>query len=85
MKKWISYMLLSSLLVTALPVSPVRAAETSCTGKLAADGNNINVSLSFPQAASENITSLQKRWNPAEGFETLGEGRRRAGLRPNTS
>ncbi len=63
MKKWISYMLLSSLLVTALPVSPVRAAETSCTGKLAADGNNINVSLSFPQAASENITSLHFRVN----------------------
>lgn len=63
MKKWISYMLLSSLLVTALPATQTRAEETSCTGKLTANGNNINVSLSFPQAASEKITSLHFRVN----------------------
>lgn len=63
MKKWISYMLLSSLLVTALPAPQARAEEAGCTGKLAANGNNINISLSFPQAASEKITSLHFRVN----------------------
>ncbi len=59
MKKWLSYILLSALLITALPLSLVKAAETDCTGKLAASGNNINVSLLFPQAVTENITSLR--------------------------
>lgn len=58
MKKWLSYILLSALLITALPLSLAKAAETDCTGKLAANGNNINVSLLFPQAVTENITSL---------------------------
>lgn len=59
MKKWISCILLSALLITALPVYPVTAAETDCTGKLAASGSNINVSLSFPLAVTEKITSLR--------------------------
>ncbi len=59
MKKWISCILLSALLITALPVSPVTAAETDCTGKLVASGSNINVSLSFPLAVTEKITSLR--------------------------
>ncbi len=59
MKKWISCILLSALLITALPVYPVTAAETDCTGKLVASGSNINVSLSFPLAATEKITSLR--------------------------
>lgn len=59
MKKWLSYILLSAILITALPLSLVKAAETNCTGKLAANGNNINVSLLFPQAVTENITSLR--------------------------
>lgn len=59
MKKWLSYILLSALLITALPLSLVKAAETDCTGKLEANGNNINVSLLFPQSVTENITSLR--------------------------
>ena len=59
MKKWISCILLSTLLITAIPVSPVTAAETDCTGKLVASGSNINVSLSFPLAVTEKITSLR--------------------------
>ncbi len=59
MKKWISCILLSALLITALPVYPVTAAETDCTGKLVASGSNINVSLSFPLAVTEKITSLR--------------------------
>ncbi len=59
MKKWISCILLSALLITAIPVYHVRAAGTECTGKLVASGSNINVSLSFPLAATEEITSLR--------------------------
>jgi len=43
----------------AIPVYPVMAAETDCTGKLVASGSNINVSLSFPLASTEEITSLR--------------------------
>lgn len=59
MTKWISCILLSALLITALPSYPVTAAETDCTGKLVANGSDINVSLSFPLAATEKITSLR--------------------------
>lgn len=59
MKKWISCVLMSALLITALPACPVTAAETDCTGKLVASGSNINVSLSFPFATTEKITSLR--------------------------
>lgn len=62
MKKWISYILLSALLITALPPFTARAAA-DCTGNLTANGNNIDVALSFPQAAEENITSLHFRVN----------------------
>ena len=61
MKKWISCVLMSALLITALPAYPVTAAEADCTGKLVASGSNINVSLSFPFAATEKITSLRFR------------------------
>ena len=62
MKKWISYILLSALLITALPSFTARAA-VNCTGNLTDSGNNIDVALSFPQAAEENITSLHFRLN----------------------
>lgn len=62
MKKWISYILLSALLITALPTFTARAAA-NCTGNLTANGNNIDVALSFPQASEENITSLHFRIN----------------------
>jgi hypothetical protein len=61
MKKWLSYLLLSALLIAALPFSMARAEEAACSGKLTANGNQINVSLSVPQAAAEKITSLHFR------------------------
>ncbi len=63
MKKWISCILLSALLITAIPVYHVMAAGTECTGKLVASGSNINVSLSFPLAATEEITSKRQQDN----------------------
>ena len=60
MKKWISYLLLPVILIAAFPFSMAGAEET-CSGKLTANGNQINVSLSVPQDAAEKITSLHFR------------------------
>lgn len=67
MKKWISYILLSALLFTAIPSLDVSAAETDWSGKLTANGNNINVTLAAPQAEPVNITSLHFRIQVSAG------------------
>lgn len=60
-KKWLCYLLLAACLIAVLPFSIVRAEEAACSGKLTANGNQINVSLSVPQASAEKITSLHFR------------------------
>ena len=73
MKKWLSYILLSALLISTLPFSMARAEEDGCSGKLTANGNQINVSLSVPQAVKENITSLHFKLNVSVSGGTMEE------------
>lgn len=73
MKKWLSYLLLSALLLTALPFSMARAEEAAGSGTLTANGNQINVSLSVPQSAEENITSLRFRLEVSASSGTMEE------------
>lgn len=61
MKKWLTYILLSALLLTAVPSFSAAAAETDWSGTFTASGDNINVTLSAPQAQTEDITSLHYR------------------------
>ncbi len=63
MKKWLTCIILSALLLTAVPSFNATAAETDWSGTFTASGenNNINVTLLAPQTQTEDITSLHYR------------------------
>lgn len=63
MKKWIRYILVFFFLLATLPSLMVSAEETVTSGKLTANSNNIDVTLTIPQRKDESdkITSLRFR------------------------
>lgn len=63
MKKLISYILLSVLLIAATSPFIVLAAETDWSAELTTNENNINITLSASQTETQVITSLHFRVN----------------------
>lgn len=63
MKKLISYILLSVLLIAATSSFNALAAETDWSAELTTNENNINITMSASQAETQVITSLRFRIN----------------------